>query len=293
MINNQYKIGASILRFLIGFFILKDFFVFFVNRNFLFDKNGIVSYETYLDIINYYNFNLLNIDFTNKNKVIIFLSIGILFSVFFMIGILQRISVIILYLLLFIFKIRNIYLLDGADNVISVILPFFLFINTYSLISKYEIIKNKILCKFRLYKINNLLSYYFSLAIMVQICIIYFFAGLHKLQGDVWRNGTALYYVLNSNDFSPTIFNQYITKSLFIVKLLTWFTIFFQLTFPFFVWFKKSQKLYILLGVILHIGIFFMMKIDNFSFILISCYSIFLSNSIYNKYIDTKTINRI
>lgn len=96
--------------------------------------------------------------------------------------------------------------------------------------------------KLNLIKIDGIISKYFTYAIMIQICFIYFFAGLHKLQGEVWVDGTALYYILNSNDFSPTILNQFITKSLVVVKFLTWFTIFFQLTFPILIWIPKLRK---------------------------------------------------
>jgi hypothetical protein len=281
--NFQYKIGASILRFLLGFFILKDFIIYTVNIKYLFNNKGIVSYETYLDIIKYYKFNFFHFDFTNINVIHFFLILGIICSILLMLGIMQRVSALILFVLLFVFKIRNIYLLDGADNVISVLLPFFIFVNTFSFIDKYENFKINFLQKNNLINIDNVISKYFSFAIMIQICFIYFFAALHKLQGEVWQNGTAIYYILNSNDFSPTILNQFITKFLFTVKFLTWFTIFFQITFPVFVWFPKLKKPYIVLGVILHLGIFFMMKIDNFSFIMIASFSIFINNSFYTK----------
>ncbi|QTE21836.1 HTTM domain-containing protein [Polaribacter cellanae] len=280
---NKYKIGASILRFLIGFFIFKDFIVYAINSKYLFNQKGIISYETYIDIINYFGFKYFFFDFTNNTVIYLYLFLGIIFSLLLTLGVLQRFSVIVLFVLLFVFKIRNIYLLDGADNVISVMLPFFLFVNTFSFSEKYEKLKQKILQRKNLLKIDGVLSKYFSYAIMIQICFIYFFAGLHKLQGEVWQNGTALYYILNSNDFSPTILNQFITSSLLVVKLLTWFTIFFQLTFPILVWIPKLRKPYIILGIILHLGIFFMMKIDNFSFVMISCYAIFFNNDFYTK----------
>jgi len=245
MKNNVFtynKIGASILRFLIGFLIFKDFLIYLVNKNFLFDNKGIVSYNTYLDIIQYYRLEWLYIDFTNKTNVIIFCLLGVLFSFLFMIGIFQKISTLVLFFLLFVFKIRDLYLLDGADNVILVLLPFFLFINTYSFSQKYNLLKNKYFIN-RNETIINLFSKYFLMAIVVQLCIVYFFSGLHKLQGEVWRDGTALYYILNSDDFSPTAFNSFFTSFLWLVKLCSWTTIVFQLTFPIFVFIEKTKKM--------------------------------------------------
>ncbi|WP_326982145.1 HTTM domain-containing protein [Chryseobacterium sp. MYb264] len=279
------KIGASILRFLMGFLIFKDFVIYFANRKYLFGNQGIVSYQTYKDIINFYKLNWLYVDFTEVNNVNIFCFLGISFGFLFMLGILQRFSVVLLSALLFLFKIRNIYILDGADNVISVILPFYLFIETQSLSSKYEFLKHKIYK--RTSTISNILSVYFSYGIMIQICIVYFFSGLHKLEGKMWRDGTALYYILNSDDFSPTKFNSFFTSSIILVKLSTWFTIIFQLLFSIFILIKKTRCITIFIGILLHTGIFFLMKIDNFSFIMISCYALFFTDnqyaSVYNK----------
>jgi len=274
------KIGASVLRFLIGFLLFKDFLIYFVNRNFLFDNKGIVSYNTYLDIIEYYKLEWLYIDFLNQTNVAIFCCIGVLFSFLFMIGIFQRLSTIILFLLLFVFKIRNLYLLDGADNVVLVLLPFFLFIDTHSFSQKYNFFKNKYFVS-KNNVVVNIFSNYFLIAITVQLCIVYFFSGLHKLQGEAWRNGTALYYILNSDDFSPTRFNSFFTNYLWLVKLCSWTTIVFQLTFPIFIFIKQTKKWIILTGVLLHIGIFIMMKIDNFSLLMISCYAIFFTDKQY------------
>ena len=116
---------------------------------------------------------------------------------------------------------------------------------------------------------------------MLQICTIYFFASLHKLQGEVWIDGTALYYMLNSDDFSATSLNAILTSSLFLVKFFTWFTIVFQVSFPFLILFQKTKYFALVLGVFFHIGIFVLMRIDNFSLVMLACYAIFLSDNEY------------
>lgn len=282
--NYNYKYGATILRYLLGFAIFKDFITFAYSKKFLFYKTSIVSDNLYLDIIDYFKISYLHFDFNNTSFVNFYLLVSIFFSLLFMLGILTRLSAIVLFLSLFLFKIRNLYLMDGADNVVSVILPFFFFIDTISFSSIYENFKQKILNNnFDLKKVITLSSLVFCYAIMIQICIMYLFAGIHKLYGSVWRDGTALYYILNSEDFSPSFLNSIFTQSLTLVKVATWFTIFFQLTFPFCIWLKPLKKYYIIIGVILHIGIFIMMKIDNFSFIMIACYAIFINNEQYFK----------
>ena len=71
------KIGATILRVFFGIIILKDFITYFLNRNYLFGRNGIVDYSTYEDIVSYYRLEWLAIDFDHTNNVIFFCLISI------------------------------------------------------------------------------------------------------------------------------------------------------------------------------------------------------------------------
>lgn len=280
-LNFDRKIGVTIFRIIMGFLILKDFISYFFNRHFLFPTNGIVTYESYLDIIKYYDLSWLYINFNNENNIILFCVLGILFSTTFILGLCTRISSLFLFFLLFIFKIRALYLLDGSDNVISVMLPFFIFLDSYSLIDSYQNFTLRIKCKVQPYL--NITSKWFSIAMMLQICIIYFFASLHKLQGEDWIEGSALYYVLNSDDFSASFLNSVITSSVILVKLFTWLTIAFQLSFPFLVIAKRTKYPILIIGVLFHMGIFILMRIDNFSVIMLACYSVFLTDGEYTK----------
>jgi hypothetical protein len=281
------KTGATILRVILGIIIFKDFINYYFSKDFLFGNKALVSYETYLDITKYYNLNWLYIDFNINENAKYFCLIGIFFSLLFTIGVFKKISTIIIFFLLFIFRIRDIFLIDGGDNVISVLLPFLLFVDSYSLIDKYEEMSKRLKSKFDPYL--NIMSVIFSFAIIFQICIIYFFASIHKLNGEVWRNGTAIYYILNSDDFSASFLNAFLTKSVWFVNFSTWFTILFQFSFPFLVWIKKTKNIMLLIGVLFHIGIFFLMRIDNFSLVMLACYAMFLTDSEYKSL--TSSIN--
>lgn len=272
--------GITLLRILIGLSLMKDFIAYYTHRNFIFDNNGIVSYETYQDLVQYYNLQLLNIDFNQPSHVFIFCLLGFLCSLTFTLGILPRISAILLFFLLFIFKFRNIYLLDGGDNIITALLPFFFFISSKSLCTPYTKVVEKIGIESNYYL--KKLTAVAIFGIMIQICIVYFFAGLHKLQGKVWLDGTALYYILNTSDFSAYTVNDYITQFPILVYALTWSTIVFQLLFPVFIWFNSTRKIVLLIGILLHLGILVFMRIDNFSFIMLACYAVFFTDQEYD-----------
>lgn len=279
MLKDNRKIGITLLRVILGTLILKDFIIYFFNRKYLFNKNGIVSYNVYTDIIDYFKLHWLEINFDNDRNTMIFCVAGVVFAMLFLLGILKWFSALTLYFLLFLLKIRNIFLLDGGDNVILVLLPLMVFTHSHSFIAEYDRFMVKQTHKIQ--AILDIISAYFSYAIIIQLCIIYFFAGVHKLRGEVWQNGTALYYILNTYDFKIGVLNDWITKSIFRVKFLTWFTIGFQLFFLFFIWGKISKYLVIVLGILLHLGIFILMRVDNFSWIMIACYAVLLTDSEY------------
>ncbi|MFM7430668.1 MAG: HTTM domain-containing protein [Flammeovirgaceae bacterium] len=116
---------------------------------------------------------------------------------------------------------------------------------------------------------------------MIQICYVYFFTALAKLQGALWLNGTAIYYTMRVDEFRATDWNISLTKNHYFVVLSTYFTLFWELSFSFLIWFRQTKVLIIFFGVILHIGIWIFMRIDNFSWIMIGSYAIFISNDDY------------
>lgn len=113
---------------------------------------------------------------------------------------------------------------------------------------------------------------------MIQVCFVYLFTGLAKHEGELWRNGTAVYYTMRVRDFMATNWNIPLTTNHYFVVILTYFTMFWELAFPFLVWFKKTKFWIFLGGIFLHIGIWFFMRIDNFSWVMLATYFVFITN---------------
>lgn len=275
----NYKIALTFFRVMIGIILMKDFFIYFQFRTLLFPEKGIVDFSTYQDISKLYHLEWLYLDFTSTPVLNVFCISGMIFSVFLFMGFFTRISAIILFFQLFIVKIRMIFMQDGADNFVMVMLPFLAITDSISLSDRYESLKKKIFSFFEPYQ--EILNIWMYRAMILQICIVYFFAGLHKLQGETWLDGSALYYILNSSDFSASSTNAFITKWPWVVNLMTWSTIVFQLAFPFLVWVKKLRPFVLLTGLGLHLGIFLFMRIDNFSYVMIAAYTLFLNDNLY------------
>lgn len=108
-------------------------------------------------------------------------------------------------------------------------------------------------------------------AMWSQVCIVYFVAGAAKMQGEAWRNGTALYYTLSTDRYT---IDQLVDPLLESPVLLTFFallTVVFQVGFPFMVALNRRSRLVALvLAVGFHLGIATVMGLTSFAFFMVA-----------------------
>ncbi|MFE4176477.1 HTTM domain-containing protein [Streptomyces sp. NPDC056909] len=117
--------------------------------------------------------------------------------------------------------------------------------------------------------------------IAAQVCVLYGSAGLYKVQGSSWGNGTALHYVLNLDLFRPwpalSLMADGHTTLIIVVGYLT---VLLQVAFPFVLFGRlKYPVLALLLG--MHIGIAVFMGLPLFSGAMIIADAVFLPDRFY------------
>jgi len=120
----------------------------------------------------------------------------------------------------------------------------------------------------------------------IHLCIIYMAAGLSKLQGAAWWRGTAIWMVLANYEFAPMQYSFYqeflrilaqnkLAFDLFVTGG-SYFTLFFEICYPFLIWRRSTRWLMLAMAIILHgfIGIFMglrtftlMMLVMNMAFL--------------------------
>ena len=128
-------------------------------------------------------------------------------------------------------------------------------------------------------------AYAFPLRVVqIQIALIYLFTGYYKWQGAYWRQGDALFYVLQQNSFlAPTGAWFAAAAPLWLLHLLTWSTLLIELGFVLLVfapvlqpWAKAAG---LALAALLHLGIALTMAIPDFSLVMVIGYLFFLEPS--------------
>jgi hypothetical protein len=113
------------------------------------------------------------------------------------------------------------------------------------------------------------------LLIRFQIALIYLNSGLWKLLNPLWRDGSALHYVLSSNVYArfPAALPPW-TEPLLTVA--TYITLGWELAFAFLVLWRPTRTVALAIGIAIHLGIWITLEIGLFSFVMIAGYAAYL-----------------
>lgn len=112
--------------------------------------------------------------------------------------------------------------------------------------------------------------------IQVQVSLLYFFAVWEKLRGETWNDGTAVSYAFRLEDLERFPVPAFVTDSLLLVNLLTYGTLAIELALAILVWNRKLRPWVLLLGVMLHLGIGYAVRVGFFSYAAVVGYIAFL-----------------
>lgn len=99
--------------------------------------------------------------------------------------------------------------------------------------------------------------------LFVQLAFVYLFNGLHKMVGNDWWQGSAVYYVI-ANPGSARFSYVDVPLPYFITRLLTWSIFIWELGFPLWVWLPSTRTAALWLGVCFHLGLGLFMEVGMF-----------------------------
>ncbi|MET7298065.1 HTTM domain-containing protein [Embleya sp. NPDC005575] len=102
--------------------------------------------------------------------------------------------------------------------------------------------------------------------IAAEVCFIYGAAGLYKVQGSYWQDGTAMHYVLNLEYFAPWPgLSHMLGENAEMGVLLAYLTVFVQVGFVFMLFAKRVKYVAIVILLGMHFGIAIMLGLPAFS----------------------------
>ncbi|MFF9285503.1 HTTM domain-containing protein [Streptomyces griseosporeus] len=125
--------------------------------------------------------------------------------------------------------------------------------------------------------ITNMLHNGALLVIMAEACLIYATAGWYKIQGSRWQDGTAVYYPLHLDYFSPwPALGGLLAASGTMVMLVTYGTVAAQVAFPFTLFNRRVKNVLLAAMMVEHAAIAVVLGLPFFSLAMIAADAVFL-----------------
>ncbi|MET8943271.1 HTTM domain-containing protein [Streptomyces sp. NPDC004542] len=116
--------------------------------------------------------------------------------------------------------------------------------------------------------------------IMAEACLIYATAGWYKIQGSRWQDGTAVYYPLHLDSFSPwPALADLLSAGGTLVMLMTYGTVVAQVAFPFTLFNRRVKNVLLAVMMTEHAVIAVVLGLPFFSLAMIAADSVFLPTS--------------
>lgn len=260
-------IGLSLLRICLGCLIL-DFHVRHIaQRSFLWGAQGVLPHPVFVMIMRQTrNLSLYMLSPAPAFELLVYFC-GIVVTIAFILGYKTRISTVLFYVFTWSLYSRNPFILDGGDNLLF-LLAFYMMLGDCG--AHFSIDASRRAPEWRPGRYRALLHNFAVAAIIAQLCLLYFTSAFYKIQGHMWQDGTAIYYILRAAEFNLSPIAHYFYDSDAVVTLLTWSTMLFQIAWPFLIWSRRSRPFVALGALALHSMIGYFMGLVWFSAVMIS-----------------------
>ncbi len=124
----------------------------------------------------------------------------------------------------------------------------------------------------------------------LHLCVIYFFGGIGKLRGEMWWDGSALWYTAASFEYQ-SLDLTWIGYSPIIVSALTHITLFWEVSYAALVWPMKTRPWVLMIAVMVHAGIAIFLGMITFGFMMIVCNFAFVPPAFVRYWAQRTSIN--
>lgn len=188
----------------------------------------------------------------------------------------------VLLVLVWTFQERNPYLINGGDNLLRIILLYLVFARLDAWLSPGAARRRATPRKVGAAReVLGTVAHNTALAACIaQLCIMYGASALYKAQGEMWFEGTAVYYITRVAEYDvwPEVTRLLFTSAT-IVTVATYTALLAQLAFPFTVLTRRARHVVFVLLAGMHAGIGLLMGLPIFSAVMIACDLLLLTDT--------------
>lgn len=188
-------------------------------------------------------------------------------------GFYTRTSAVLLYVLVTSFHERNPLVMNSGDSVLRTMLFFFMFApsgNSFSV----DVLRRR---RAGLAAPPSSVPPWAQRMMQIQVALIYFTTAYAKSRGDMYHNGSAMYYAFGLVDFNVHGIENLMNYPV-VYSAMTFAMLFIEISLPFLIWFRASRPYAIAMGIALHLWIMWCMTLPVFGILMIATYLCFLTD---------------
>ena len=267
--REQLLIGASVFRIISGLTVLYEYLGVYRQRHFLYGPNGFLDWEMFARMKS--GLSLYAISASPLYFEIVF-HLGALVALLWVMGWNTRWMTVLNLVFWRSLQERTEGLWDGGDNLMQLVLIYACFANVgahFSIDAHAE--RARAIARPARRAALAIVHNAAMLAFAIQLSIVYGNAGLMKVRGETWQNGTAIYYAMRSVEFTWPGLSEVVYRHSYVVLFFSYCTVAFQLGFFFCVFLNRhTRRAIIVVSLAFHVGIMTFMGLATFGLFMMS-----------------------
>lgn len=205
--------------------------------------------------------------------------LGLVAALLVVVGVGGRVGLFVHYCFIWSLYSANPIILDGGDNLVMILGLVLLLTRCYDRLNLLDFLVPE-----RRQRVASPVGFVAHntgvLLIAVQICTVYVMAGLYKVQGQLWQDGTALYYILRTPEFYWPGVTEYVFKVDALLVLGAYATVWLAVYFPLLVLVRRLRLPAVLLMSGFHVSIAVLMGLTSFALIMVACDLVFVNGHV-------------
>jgi Vitamin K-dependent gamma-carboxylase len=301
-------IGASILRICLGTIIAFHYVSYFRLREFVWGPDGQVPYTEFVRRLHEHSdpFSLYALSGSQAYFECVF-ALGFFVTLVYIVGLHTRICGVLMFICTWSLLHRNEQILNGGHSMLLLILFYLMFADVGCYFSIDDKLRStsisddgRLQCFIGdqdhssgpmiresavIDKVLGVIHNYAIAACVFQIMVMYLFSTLYKLEGHKWQDGTALYYILRSEQFSLPSISPLIYHNAALITIGTYATLFFQAAFPWLIFHRRLKWIMLLGAFLFHASIAILMGLMCFSASIIAIDAILIDDACYAQFL--------
>jgi hypothetical protein len=199
---------------------------------------------------------------------------GLVIALLVMLGVGGRALLAVHWVLIWSLYMANPGLMDGGDALAATATCFLLLTRCYSAFTVRRIRLKPVGA------IANVCNNTGLLLLATQVVVVYLMAGLYKVQGQLWQDGTALYYILNVPEFFLPGVTPLVVQSDWVLVIGAYTTVLASVFFPVLVLFRAGRPIAVAAMLTFHLAIAVLMGLTSFALVMAAYDLLFVNHHV-------------